>query len=310
MDSLERKAQARGREMNWISPALAAEFAALGTDAYRIADGQECRIERYGDGAIISHVAESPASGILEELTKWRQRAGVVLEGIYARRLVLAPGRSDAPRPMGRTSPQHTCVAHEEGLCYEIDFLAGYSCGLFLDQRANRRTLRASKVKSILNLFSYTCSFSVAGAAGGAQTLSIDLSKPALARGRRNFALNGLSLEGHRFIADDAFDVLPRLARRKEKFDAIVLDPPTFSRGRNGRLFRAERDFGRLIELAFTCTVPGSVILLSANCSKLDLSLLKKLAKSHVPVPVTFLAAPALPDIPAGHGAATVWVHV
>jgi 23S rRNA (cytosine1962-C5)-methyltransferase len=296
--------------MNWISRRLAAEFTTLGTDAYRIADGEECRIERYGDGAIISHAGRSPASGILEALSEWGKRAGPVLERVYARRLVPAPGKNDAPRFMGGIFHQHACVAHEEGLGYEIDFLAGYSCGLFLDQRANRRKLRASKVKSILNLFSYTCSFSVAAAAGGAETLSIDISKAALDRGRRNFALNGLSLDGHRFIADDAFEVLLRLARRGEKFDVIILDPPTFSRGRQGRLFRVERDYGRLIGLAFPCAVPGGVILLSTNYSKLNRPRLETLGKRHVPVPVKFSATAALPDIPTAHGAATVWMHL
>ena len=111
-------------------------------------------------------------------------------------------------------------------------------------------------------------------------------------------------------MADDAFDVLPRLARRGEKFDVIILDPPTFSRGHKGRLFRAERDYGRLIELAFACAVRGGVILLSTNCSKLDRSRLETLGKSHVPVPVTFSATRALPDIPAGRGAATVWMQI
>ena len=133
---------------------------------------------------------------------------------IYARRLVIGPGEDDTPRSIGQIPRQHSSVVHEEGLCYEIDFLAGYSCGLFLDQRANRRWLRTSNVKNMLNIFSYTCSFSVVAAVGGARTLSIDLSRSALERGRRNFALNGLSLEGRRFIADDVFDVLPRLARR------------------------------------------------------------------------------------------------
>ncbi len=68
MDLRERRTQGQPCGMNWASPALAAEFATRGTDAYRIADGEECRIERYGDGAIISHTAESLASGILEEL--------------------------------------------------------------------------------------------------------------------------------------------------------------------------------------------------------------------------------------------------
>ena len=310
MEFLERPARAHPRGMKWIHPALAEEFTSLGTDAYRIADGEECRIERFGDGVIISRAAEALAPGILEELGTWCGRAGVSIERIYARRLVVGPGKDDTPRPIGRVPSQHTSVAHEEGLSFEIDFLAGYSCGLFLDQRANRSWLRASNARNMLNIFSYTCSFSVAAAAGGARTLSIDLSKAALERGRRNFVLNGLSLEGHRFIADDAFDVLPRLARRGEKFDAIVLDPPTFSRGRSGRLFRAERDYGRLIELASACATSGAVILLSTNCSKLDDSQLRTLGSRHVPAPVTFFASPALPDIPAEHGAATVWMRI
>ncbi len=296
--------------MKWISPALAKDFASLATDAYRIADGEECRIERFGDGAIISHTAEALPSGIPEQLATWCGKAGVLIERIYARRLVIRPGKDDAPRSIGRSPRQRTSVVCEEGLCYEINFLAGYSCGLFLDQRANRRRLRATNVGNLLNVFAYTCSFSVAAATCGARTLSIDLSKAALERGRRNFELNGLSLEGHRFIADDAFDVVPRLARRGEKFDAIVLDPPTFSRGRNGRLFSAERDYGRLIEMAFACAAPGAMILLSTNCSILDASQLRTLGTRHVPAPVTFSASSALPDIPARHGAASIWMQI
>jgi 23S rRNA (cytosine1962-C5)-methyltransferase len=296
--------------MKWIPPALAEEFASLGTDAYRIADGEECRIERFGDGVIISHTADVPPSGILEELAAWCGKAGVLIERMYTRRVVIGPGKDDAPRSIGDSPRQRTSVVHEEGLCYEIDFLAGYSCGLFLDQRANRRRLRASKVENLLNIFAYTCSFSLAAATRGARTLSIDLSKAALERGRRNFALNGLSLEGHRFIADDAFDVLPRLARRGDKFDAIVLDPPTFSRGRRGRFFRVETDYGGLIEMAFACAAPGGIILLSTNCSTLDASWLRTLGTRHVSAPVAFSASPALPDIPAGHGAATVWMEL
>ncbi len=296
--------------MDWIQAALVEEFAASGTDAYRIADGQECRIERFGDGVIISHAADVLPANILEELSQWLERTGLMIRRIYARQLVVSPGKRDAPRPIGRSPCEHTCTVHEAGLRYEVDFLAGYSCGLFLDQRANREVLRAANADRLLNLFAYTCSFSVAGAAAGTRTVSIDLSKAALERGRRNFTLNGLSLEKHRFIADDVFAVLPRFARRGEKFDAIVLDPPTFSRVRRGMVFRAETDFGRLIELAFACAAPGALVLLSTNCSKLDEFQLRSLGRQHASIPVTFIASPVLPDVPVGHGAATVWMRL
>src|SRR5207302_973405 len=121
-------------------------------------------------------------------------------------------------------------VAIENHLKYGIDFGAGYSVGLFVDQRENRRFVQQSKPKRLLNCFAYTCSFSVAAASVGATTVNVDLSKKSLERGRENFGLNSLATIDHRFIADDLIAVLPRLARKGEKFDMIILDPPTFSR--------------------------------------------------------------------------------
>ncbi len=134
---------------------------------------------------------------------------------------------------------------------YGLDFAGGYSAGLFIDQRANRARLRALKPKRLLNTFAYTCSFSVVAALAGAETLSVDLSRRSLTRGEENFQRNGLDPKaGHRFIADDVLAVLPRLARRGEKFDAIILDPPTFSRNQAGAAFQVQRDFDRLVTLA------------------------------------------------------------
>lgn len=296
--------------MKWIGPALVRAFASAETDAYRIADGDRCWIERFGDGAILSHTATEPLVDITDRINQWCERTGVTLPRIYARRLVAVPGLKDAPQLLVGGPSADTGVAREEGLSYEIDFLAGYSCGLFIDQRANRHRVRAGCAGKLLNLFAYTCSFSVVAASAGAQTVSIDLSKAALERGRRNFELNHLATDGHRFIADDAIDVLPRLARRAERFEWIILDPPTFSRGRAGRILRVERDFGRLIEMACACAAPGAMILLSTNCSALDVSLLQTLGRRHAPKRVVFFESPPLPDIPAGRGASTVWMQV
>jgi 23S rRNA (cytosine1962-C5)-methyltransferase len=309
-DSATRKFPLSGANMKWISPALAQEFARAGTDAYRVADGQRCRIERFGDGAIASYGSATAPLEIEDELARWCERAGVSLRRTYARRLVTAPGRHDRPEALGNAAPPHRGIAHEEGLAYEIDFMAGYSCGLFIDQRANRRRVRTGCSGRLLNLFSYTCSFSVAAAAAGAQTVNIDLAKSALDRGRRNFALNKLSTKGHRFVADDVLEVLPRLARRGERFEWIVLDPPTFSRGYKGRILRLESDYGRLIEMASECAAPGAMILLSANCSTFDTGKLKALGRGRLGYNPTFLEPEPLPDIPARQGASTIWMQI
>ena len=148
---------------------------------------------------------------------------------------------------VGDPSESLQTVATEWYLRFGIDFGTGYSPGLFLDQRENRRYVRHIAPKRLLNCFAYTCSFSVCAACNGASTLNIDLSKKYLARGRENFALNNLSTIDHRFITDDVRSVLPRLARRGEKFDAIILDPPTFSRSPEGKTFQVQDDFENLL---------------------------------------------------------------
>ena len=77
-------------------------------------------------------------------------------------------------------------------------------------------------------------------------------------------------------------------ARRGEKFEWIVLDPPTFSRRHKGRIWRLEIDYGRLIEMARACASPGAMILLSANCSSFDTGKLKALGRRSLGYNPTF----------------------
>lgn len=142
----------------------------------------------------------------------------------------------------------------ENGLRFRVDLAAGYSQGLFLDQRDNRAAVRArvesGRVRRVLNLFAYTCGFSVAAAAGGAHTTSVDLSRASLDWGCENFRLNHLDPTAHEFLAGDVAGFLRRLERRGRRFDLIILDPPTFSRDRQGKIFRVEHDFGHLAAAA------------------------------------------------------------
>ncbi len=194
---------------------------------------------------------------------------------------------------------------------YGIDFGAGYSVGLFVDQRENRRFVGGAKPRHLLNCFAYTCSFSVVAAAAGAQTLSVDLSKKSLARGRENFALNELSTDGHQFIADDVRPVLQRLARRGSKFDLIVLDPPTFSRTKGGSAFHVEKDFEDLIAAAIEIADREARILLSTNCETLDGQTLERMARYAMKLSrrsgrFQQQARPA--DFPPGAGATAIWM--
>ena len=204
-----------------------------------------------------------------------------------------------------------TTVVREHGVRYGLDFVAGYSAGLYIDQRRNRLFLRSRRPKRLLNTFAYTASFSVIAALEGATTTSLDLSKKSLARGQENFRLNGLDPETHSFIADDVLEVLPRLSRRGEKYDGIILDPPTFSRGEKGRRFQVEHDFEALLSAALELAAPGASLLLSTNCAKLTRPALETIARFCLKLARrqgSFHAEPDLPDIPGDAAARTVWL--
>jgi 23S rRNA (cytosine1962-C5)-methyltransferase len=179
----------------------------------------------------------------------------------------------------GQAAPERFEIL-ENGVRYEMSFNEGYSVGLFLDQRDNRRRFLAghiaanfsfSKIRNpkseILNCFAYTCGFSVCAAKAGWQTTSLDLSKKYLEWGKRNFTLNGLDPTAHDFIFGDTFDWLKRLARKGRSFGAVVLDPPTFSQSKESGVFRVEKDFGRLVSAALSVLKPDGVLLASTNAA-------------------------------------------
>jgi 23S rRNA (cytosine1962-C5)-methyltransferase len=181
----------------------------------------------------------------------------------------------------GEAAPERFEIL-ENGVHFEMSFNEGYSVGLFLDQRDNRRRFLTSHIAAdfplfnsqmsgarpeILNTFAYTCGFSVCAARAGARTTSLDLSKKYLGWGRCNFTLNGLDPAAHDFIYGDTFDWLRRLAKKGRTFDAVVLDPPTFSQSKEHGTFRAEKDYGKLVTAALSLVKPGGILLASTNAA-------------------------------------------
>ncbi len=170
----------------------------------------------------------------------------------------------------------------ENGVTFEVNFGEGYSVGLFLDQRENRRRLlenyvaidfpvvqRGLRNSEVLNAFSYTCGFSVCSALAGAKVTSLDLSKKYLDWGKRNFSLNGLDPNSHDFIFGDVFEWFRRFEKKSRQFQVIILDPPTFSQSKTSGIWKAEQDYSKLILAALPLLAPGGTMLASSNTATL-----------------------------------------
>jgi 23S rRNA (cytosine1962-C5)-methyltransferase len=300
--------------MPWIDPTLLTAFAAEGTTAHRLYSEPGAWIERLGDDALLSYQNPERLPALAAELEEWSKSHHLALRRIYSKFLPKQNAERIAPVLFrGEALLPAQSVVQENHLRFGLDFAASYSAGLFIDQRQNRVALTRLKPKRLLNLFAYTCAFSVAAARAGAETLSVDLSRKSLQRGEENFKLNQLETERHRFWAEDVLPTLPRLYRKKELFDVIILDPPTFSRGEKGRSFRAEKDLPALVQECFDLLTPTGHLLVSTNCTKLqshDLEAMCREALRYTRRQADFKREPTPPDLPLAAMPTTLWLHL
>jgi 23S rRNA (cytosine1962-C5)-methyltransferase len=163
----------------------------------------------------------------------------------------------------------HTVVM-ENGLSYHIELGKAQNSGLFLDMANGRSWVyQNAKEKSVLNLFAYTCAFSVAAIAGGAsKVVNIDLSKSSLSKGRENHQLNKLSkIEGTQIVFEGV-DIFKSNSRIKKhgKYDLLICDPPSFQKGS----VNIERDYAKIIRKIPQWMNPGAKLLLCLNSPDLD----------------------------------------
>ncbi len=256
------------------------------TDAYRVYHGASdgwpgWYVDRVGHH-LLSQSDHALKQTELDELARLVQIAGAA--GASHKHVTRSSTQKSltesSPRPLvGQPAPDRSLI-RENGLRFELSFAEGCSIGLFFDQRDNRRRLLAHHIAAdfpvfarnaanvrALNTFAYTCGFSVCAAKAGAHTTNLDLSKKYLDWGRRNFELNGLDTKAHEFIYGDVFGWLPRLARKQRCYDLILLDPPTFSQSKESGVFRAEKDYGKLVHLALPLLERGGVLFASTNAA-------------------------------------------
>jgi 23S rRNA (cytosine1962-C5)-methyltransferase len=162
----------------------------------------------------------------------------------------------------------------EYGAKFKVNLEDYLDTGLFLDHRETRqRVARLAKNKSVLNLFAYTCSFSVQAALAGAKsTQSVDMSNTYTDWGIENFVLNSLSLKNNRVIKADCLKFIDDAVFDRAKFDIIIIDPPTISRSKKmDQLFDIQVDYVPLIEKSLKLLSSDGIIFFSTNSRKFKL---------------------------------------
>jgi len=171
-------------------------------------------------------------------------------------------------------------LAKEDGLVYKLDFQRGQNLGFFADMAQGRRWIRErAEGKKVLNLFSFTCSFSVAALAGGAESVvNIDLSDPALRLGQQNHGLNGFENARVHYLPHNIFRSWKKL-HSLGRYDIIVIDPPSAQKGS----FMVEKDYARVLKKLHKLLAPEAEILACVNAPWLDYGWLEACVEQNLP---------------------------
>jgi len=159
----------------------------------------------------------------------------------------------------------------EYGAKFKVNLDDYLDTGLFLDHRETRQMVASlAKNKRVLNLFAYTCSFSIQAALAGAEyTLSVDMSNTYTDWGQDNFVLNSLSLKNNEIVRADCLKFIDETISKGTDFDIIVIDPPTISRSKKmDQLFDVQVDYFNLISKSLKILTTAGVIFFSTNSRK------------------------------------------
>ncbi len=194
--------------------------------------------------------------------------------------------RSDTLLMAGSVPDPH--IVTEGPALFLVRVLRGQNHGLFLDMAEGRRWVREfaadfrqseGRGAKVLNLFAYTCAFSVAALQGGAaHVTNLDMARGALATGQQNHQLNGLAPQGASFLAHDLFNSWGKVTRGGP-YDLVIADPPSYQKGS----FVATKDYARLLRRLPDLLAPGGRALLCLNAPELPWAWLREQVDEHAP---------------------------
>ncbi|UTW45713.1 bifunctional 23S rRNA (guanine(2069)-N(7))-methyltransferase RlmK/23S rRNA (guanine(2445)-N(2))-methyltransferase RlmL [bacterium SCSIO 12696] len=240
---------------------------AVAVDIYRTEQGEAVHLQEYDPPKTID---PRDARRRLREARQGLQEALQLGEGeLFFKQRKRQKGSDQYQRQNAESADNQAVRTVAEGAAkLEVNLKDYLDTGLFLDHRPLRRLVHQKAAgKSLLNLFCYTASISVQAALGGAsRSLSVDMSPTYLDWARRNFELNGLDLNKHQLERADCLKWLQEASEGDQRYDVIVLDPPTFSNSKKMEgVLDIQRDHGLLIRQCVRLLAAGGELYFSNN---------------------------------------------
>ena len=207
---------------------------------------------------------EKQIINVLEEVYEEKQFKSLVLQRRYKKDNLNEVLKGIVPKDS---------IAIENALKYKINF-SNQNIGIFPDMKVGREYIQSiCKDKNILNLFSYTCAFSVAAiSAKASKVVNVDMAKGALTTGRENHHLNNLDTKKVKFMP---YDILKSWSRIKKEgpYDIIIIDPPSFQKGS----FAATKDYEKIIKRLNELAANKCIVLSCLNAPELDSDFIKNI---------------------------------
>ena len=209
---------------------------------------------------------EKQIINVLEEVYEEKQFKSLVLQRRYKKDNLNEVLKGIVPKDS---------IAIENALKYKINF-SNQNIGIFPDMKVGREYIQSiCKDKNILNLFSYTCAFSVAAiSAKASKVVNVDMAKGALTTGRENHHLNNLDTKKVKFMP---YDILKSWSRIKKEgpYDIIIIDPPTLQKGS----FEATKDYEKIIKKLDQLANEKCVVLACLNAPEIPSAFIKDIFK-------------------------------
>ncbi len=265
--------------------------ATPGTDAQRLFHGRgglhpdatDWALDWYAPVWLVTRFGEASdedARRIGQALTARQAEVhpGQPLNWVFQRRQPDGPTSRPLTTVMAGQVPEAHNVT-EDGTHYRVHLLRGQNHGLFLDMAEGRRWVRAHAAgHKVLNLFAYTCAFSVVALQAGAkEVVNLDMAHGALATGQLNHQVNGITA-GARFLGHDLFTSWGKV-NRLGPYGLVIVDPPSYQKGS----FVAAKDYPRLLRRLPDLLLPGGHALICLNAPEMPESFLREALAEQAP---------------------------